>query len=244
LEKGEKLNAYLLITHPHWDHIQGFPFFKPAFLPGHEITIVGAESDKVTLERMITDQMNKVYFPILLSELNAKVTFKSVAEEEFDLFDARVQTIFVNHPSFALGYRITQNGKSLIYISDNEPYDRGDSRTYENVDQSAVELYRRTNGDPNQRVVDFVREADILIHDATYTSEEYSKHVGWGHSPWNFALRIAEEGRVKKLVLFHHDPAHTDEQVDQIVEWCRNDIRQKDLHLECVAAAEGMILEL
>ncbi len=167
IEGGESIKAYILVSHPHWDHIQGFPFFKPAFVSGNELTIVGGETDTVTLQKMISDQMNKIYFPIQLNELKAKLKFRRVQEEEISVYDAQVKTIYVNHPTFAMGYRITHGGKSLVYISDNEPFDRKVARDIRNVEKKIVEKYDRIKGDPNQRIFDFVRNADVLIHDTT-----------------------------------------------------------------------------
>lgn len=242
MEKRLPVNAYLLITHPHWDHIQGFPFFRPAFLPGNELTIIGGKSENSYLEKIIADQMNKIYFPIQLDELKANLHFVSLSEDEVKVYDATVQTLYVNHPTFAMGYRITHRGKSLVYISDNEPFDGQNPQMVKNVERVVAERYMNTNGDPNQRIFDFVRKADVLIHDTTYTPEEYANHIGWGHSHYLFALKVAAEGNVKKLVLFHHDPAHDDEMVDDILVKCKSEIRSRNFTFECVAAAEGMEL--
>jgi phosphoribosyl 1,2-cyclic phosphodiesterase len=244
IENGESINSYILISHPHWDHIQGFPFFKPAFISGNELTIVGGESEKVSLKKMISDQMNKVYFPIQLNELKAKINFKRVGEEEFSVMGATVKTMYVNHPSFAIGYRITQGGKSLVYISDNEPFDRRVVQEMRNIEKVVIDRYSHSKSDPNQCVFDFVRNADVLIHDSTYTPEEYVDRVGWGHSHYLFTLKVAAEGKVKRLVLFHHDPAHNDAKVDDILKTCRKEIRNRQYKFDCVAAAEGMELEI
>jgi phosphoribosyl 1,2-cyclic phosphodiesterase len=244
IESGESIKAVLLISHPHWDHIQGFPFFKPAFISGNEITIVGGETGKVTLQKMISDQMNKVYFPIQLNELKATLKFKPVKEESFEAFGATVETLYVNHPTFAIGYRITHGGKTLVYISDNEPFDRRVAEAIRNVEDVILEKYTVAKGDPNQRVFDFVRDADLLIHDATYTPEEYVDRVGWGHSHYLFTLKVAAEGNVKRLVLFHHDPAHGDDKVDDILRKCRNEIRIRRYDFDCVAAVEGTEMKL
>lgn len=244
MEHGKSIKGYILISHPHWDHIQGFPFFKPAFISGNEFTIIGGESDRVSLQKMIADQMNKVYFPIQLNELKATLKFRKVEEEEFSVFDARVSTLYLNHPTFAIGYRLTYKGKTLVYISDNEPFDRRVAQSLRNVEKQIVDRFLRSTGDPNQRVFDFVRNADILIHDATYTPEEYVDRVGWGHSHYLFTLNVAAEGKVKQLVLFHHDPSHSDDKVDDILKKCKNEIRTRKYHFECVAAAEGMELKL
>jgi len=244
MEQGKSIKAHILISHPHWDHIQGFPFFKPAFISGNEFTIVGGETDRVNLQRMISDQMNKVYFPIQLNELKAKLSFRPIEEEEFTVFGAKVQSMYVNHPTFAIGYRISQGGKTLVYISDNEPFDRKVAQEIRNVDKVIVEKFLHARGDPNQRVFDFVRNADVLIYDATYTPEEYVDRVGWGHSHYLFTLKVAAEGNVKKLVLFHHDPAHGDDKVDDILRKCKNEIRTRHFQFDCVAAAEGMEISI
>jgi len=244
MESGESVKAYILVTHPHWDHIQGFPFFKPAFVSGNELTIVGGQMDKMTLQKMISDQMNKVYFPIQLNELKATLKFLPVEEEEFSVYDAKVRTMYVNHPTFAIGFRITCGGKSIVYISDNEPFDRKVARSIRNVEKKIIDRYDRTSGDPNQRVFDFVRNADLLIHDTTYTPEEYVDRVGWGHSHYLFTLKVAAEGNVKRLVLFHHDPAHDDDKVDDILKKCKKEIQNRKYRFDCVAAAEGLVLEI
>lgn len=244
IEKGESVKAFIFISHPHWDHIQGFPFFKPAFITGNELTIVGGETDKVSLPKMISDQMNKVYFPIQLNELKATINFRKVGEEEFSVFGSNVRTIFVNHPTFALGYRINYGNRSLVYISDNEPFDRKIAQTMRNVDKFIIDKYSRSKGDPNKCIFDFVKSADLLIHDATYTPEEYVNKVGWGHSHYLFTLKVAAEGKVKKLVLFHHDPGHSDEKIDDILKMCKKEIRNRGYKFECIAAAEGMELEI
>lgn len=244
IETGESVNAYVLISHPHWDHIQGFPFFKPAFISGNQLTIVGGETDKVTLHGMIEDQMNKVYFPIQLSDLKANIRFQKVGEETFSVFDATIQTLFVNHPSFAMGYRITHGDKTLVYISDNEPFDRQVAQEVRNVESFIVEKYLKIKGDPNERIYEFARDADLLIHDSTYTPEEYVNRVGWGHSHYLFTLKVAAEGNIRRLILFHHDPSHNDSKIDDIVLKCRNEIAVRKYKFDCIAAAEGMQIDI
>ena len=240
---GESVKAYIAISHPHWDHIHGFPFFKPLYISGNEFTIIGAQSPKLHLRQMISDQMDKTYFPIQLNELKAKIRFHPVKEESIPIFDATLVSIFVNHPAFALGYRINVGVHSLVYISDNEPFDREVARSIKNVDKKIVAAYMKVKGDPNQRIFDFCRGADILIHDTTYTPEEYVNHVGWGHSHYLFSLKIADEAAVKRLVLFHHEQTHSDEKVDEILTTCLREIRTRNYKFECIAATEGMELD-
>lgn len=240
---GESIKGYIAITHPHWDHIQGFPFFKPVFISGNEFTLIGAQSRTVTLRQMVSYQMDKIYFPVQLNELKAKIHFRAVREETLPVFDATLTSLYVNHPAFAVGYRLTLGGHSLVYISDNEPFDREVARSLKNVDKAIVAKYLLVKGDPNQRIFDFARGADILIHDTTYTPEEYVNHVGWGHSHYLFSLKVADEARVKKLVLFHHDQTHNDEKIDEIQQKCVNEIKTRRYSFECVAASEGMELD-
>ncbi len=238
-ESDKKVKAYILITHPHWDHIQGFPFFKPAFSEGNEITIIGPEARGVPLSKLIAEQMNKIYFPVKLSELQARINFMPVKEDTVKVFDAKVQSFFVNHPGFTLGYRITYNNKSLVYISDSEPYSREASQFFTNGEPDVLRLFENYNGDPNKRVIDFIRGADVLIHDSTYTPEQYSDHIGWGHSHFLYTLRVAAEAGVRKLCLFHYDPVLDDKAVDDIVKRCRKDMKKMKYSFELTAAREG-----
>jgi phosphoribosyl 1,2-cyclic phosphodiesterase len=245
LQNGSPIKAYLLISHPHWDHIQGFPFFRPALIAGNEFTIVGAETEKLNLQNMITDQMNKIYFPLQMNDLRARLNFQRVNDgNEISVFGAKIETMFVNHPAFSLGYRITENGKTVVYISDNEPFDPELASRFHNVDQQIVQKYLKSQGDPNQRIFDFVRGADILIHDTTYTPEEYKERQGWGHSHYQFTLKVAACGNVKKLVLFHHDPSHSDADIDNIYSLCLAEMKKNNFSFDCVPASEGMVLEV
>jgi phosphoribosyl 1,2-cyclic phosphodiesterase len=242
--RNEPVDTHLLISHPHWDHIQGFPFFKPNFVPGTRLTIVGYETEQVSLQKVVSDLMNKVYFPVHLDELKATLGFRNVGEESFEIAGAHVQTILLNHPSFAVGYRISQGGKSIVYISDNEPFDYRVATAMQGVDSAIIDAYGRTDGDPNRRVFEFAKDADVLIHDATYTPEEYQSKIGWGHSHYMFTLKVAAQANVRRLILFHHEPSHSDEMIDGIVAACRREIAQRQYRFECSAAAEGMEIRL
>ena len=241
INNGESVKAHLFISHPHWDHIQGFPFFKPAFIPGNELTIVGTERAEKSLSEIISEQMNRIYFPVQLHDLKAKIKFIPITEEgEMKVYDALVKMIYVNHPGFALGYRIEYKGKSLVYISDNEPFDKASAASMNNFEPKIKEKFMNGGvGDPNQRIFDFCRGADVLIHDTTYTPEEYIDRVGWGHSDYLFTLRLAAEANVRRLYLFHHDQNHSDEKVDDILKKCKKEIRSRGYKFECEAAVEN-----
>ncbi|MBI4417682.1 MAG: MBL fold metallo-hydrolase [Ignavibacteriales bacterium] len=240
INSGESIKAFLLITHPHWDHIQGFPFFKPAFISGNELTIVGTDRKDKVLSEIVAEQMNRIYFPVQLQDLKAKITFIPVKEEqELSVYDARARIMFVNHPGFTVGYRLDYKGKSIVYISDNEPFDRSVAPSLSNFEDIVKQKFLASGDDPNQRVFDFCKDADLLIHDATYTPEEYIDRVGWGHSHYLFALRVAVEANVKRLYLFHHDQNHSDDKVDDILKKCKKEVKTRGYRFECEAAIEN-----
>jgi phosphoribosyl 1,2-cyclic phosphodiesterase len=245
INNGESVNAHLLITHPHWDHIQGFPFFKPAFISGNELTIIGTERLEKSLSEIISEQMNRIYFPVQLHELKAKLHFKPILDEgEIKLPGCKLTAIYVNHPGYTVGYRLEYKGRTLVYISDNEPYDREVSANLPNFETTVKQKFESTKGDPNQRVFDFCRGADVLLHDATYTPEEYIDRVGWGHSHYLFTLRVAAEAGVKQLYLFHHEPTHSDDKVDDILRKCKKEVKTRGYKFECEAAAENMVISI
>ncbi len=246
INKGESVKAHLFISHPHWDHIQGFPFFKPAFIPGNELTIIGTDRAEKTLNEIISEQMNRIYFPVQLHDLKAKIKFVPIREEgEIKVHDALVKMIYVNHPGFSLGYRVEYKGKSLIYISDNEPFDKASATLMSNFEPKVKEKFMNdSNGDPNQRIFDFCRSADVLIHDTTYTPEEYIDRIGWGHSDYLFSLRLAAEANVRRLYIFHHDQNHSDEKVDDILKKCKKEIRSRGYKFECEAAVENTTISI
>jgi phosphoribosyl 1,2-cyclic phosphodiesterase len=246
INKGESVKAHLFISHPHWDHIQGFPFFKPAFIPGNELTIIGTDRAEKPLNEIISEQMNRIYFPVQLHDLKAKIKFVPIREEgEMKVHDALVKMIYVNHPGFSLGYRVEYKGKSLIYISDNEPFDRASAASMSNFEPKVKEKFMSDgSGDPNQRIFDFCRGADVLIHDTTYTPEEYIDRIGWGHSDYLFSLRLAAEANVRRLYIFHHDQNHSDEKVDDILKKCKKEIRSRGYKFECEAAVENTTISI
>jgi phosphoribosyl 1,2-cyclic phosphodiesterase len=245
INKGESVKAHLLITHPHWDHIQGFPFFKPAFISGNELTIIGTDRAEKSLSEIIAEQMNRIYFPVQLHELKAKINFLPIREEgEMKIYGCTLKTLYLNHPGFTVGFRLEYKKKVLVYMSDNEPYDREVAAYLSNFETMVKQKYEAILGDPNQRVFDFCKGADVLIHDATYTPEEYIDRVGWGHSHYLFALRVAAEAEVKQLYLFHHDPSHSDEKVDDILRKCKKEVRTRGYKFECEAAAENTVISI
>ncbi|MBW1981492.1 MAG: MBL fold metallo-hydrolase [Deltaproteobacteria bacterium] len=187
----EQYNEFVIgLSHTHWDHIQGFPFFKLANDPRRNITLAICGKDRSTkrLENIFATQMQRDYFPVPLDKIGARINFWQPDFTEY-VHPRGVEIVAAkhNHPGGAYGYRLTEGGKTLVYCTDVE---HGDSI------------------DPN--VVALARNADLLIHDAQYTPEELKERKGWGHSSWQQAVDVAERAGVKRLALFHHDPDHPD----------------------------------
>jgi phosphoribosyl 1,2-cyclic phosphodiesterase len=192
VERGiEQLdNLVIGLSHTHWDHIQGFPFFQPAYDPRRTLTIAinGRSSTHLDLESVFTTAMQAEFFPVPLSGMGAKVVFSQPDAHEVEMpGGVRIRTARHGHPGGAYGYRITEGDRTLVYCTD-------------------VEHGRRI--DP--RVVELARGADLLVHDAQYTPAELEDKRGWGHSSWEQAVEVGLEARVKRLALFHHDPEHDD----------------------------------
>src|SRR5215470_6093483 len=240
LASGEHpLRGHLLITHTHWDHIQGFPFLAPLFVPGNEWDLYAPGSVGQQLETTLAGQMEYTYFPVTLEQLDATIRYHDLVEGQFAIGGVRVITQYLNHPALALGYRLEADGVAVVYAVDHEPHVRDGSAT--------GSLTTRLAGAPpvhreDQRHVEFLAGADLVIHDAQYTAAEYPSKLSWGHSPAELAVDFALAAGVKRLALFHHDPLRDDAALDQLVEKCRQ--RAVPGGLDVFAAAEGQTIEL
>jgi phosphoribosyl 1,2-cyclic phosphodiesterase len=227
---GATVAGDIFVTHAHWDHIQGLPFFAPIFQRGNHFTIWGSKSMETSIDRVVRDQMSPVVFPVTFEQLDAVIDFRELAEEECQGRGYTVRAMQVRHPGGALGYRFTDghgDGRALVYISDNE-LDGG-------VRYDVPAGWR-------DDLVRFVAGARVLVHDTMYTAEEYASHRGWGHSTYEDALELALDAQVETLVLFHHKPERTDDEVDRCVERLREEVARRGRRLEIVAAAEGLSL--
>ncbi|HEU5318002.1 MAG TPA: MBL fold metallo-hydrolase [Chloroflexota bacterium] len=220
------LTAHLLLTHTHWDHIQGFPFFAPAFIPGNTITVYGAAGSDEDLAGALAGQMLHRNFPVSLHQLGARIAFTTVAPGAQQIGPATVTSAPLNHPGATVGYRIDLGGRSVAYVTDCEP--RGTAPA----------------APPDFAVVGLASGADVLIHDAQYTDDEYPAKIGWGHSPTSYVVDLALAAGVRRLYLFHHDPLRDDTQIDALVEAARARATQAGGDLEIEAAAEGTSLHL
>jgi phosphoribosyl 1,2-cyclic phosphodiesterase len=230
LAQPEPVCAKLFLSHMHWDHIQGLPFFAPAYVAGTELCILGPRVGPLSLEQSICDQMRSPYFPVPMHAMGAEICFVELAEgSTFAFPGATVEVGVLNHPGRSLGYRLMADGKVLVYATDNEPF--GEAAVSRHLVQPSALSH-------------LARHADLLIHDAQYTPEEYPHHLGWGHSTYLDALQLAQQAKVKQLVLYHHDPSHNDTAIDRIVTKCHTWIKRRRADFTCLAAAEGLQITL
>lgn len=214
---------HIFLTHFHWDHIQGFPFFPPLYQPDIDLKIVGPKQNNIDVRSLFAGQMGPIYFPVPFSKVAAKMSFEHLNEGSMEVGGIRLSTMRVRHPSYAVGYRIEAAGRVVCFIPDDD------------VEGSGYDVGEEWR----ERLLDFVRGADLLIHDSMYTDEEYPSRIGWGHSTFSQSLRLAEEGQVKKLLFFHHDPARTDDEIDDIVSRIRGAAAARGCAVAMEAAAEG-----
>jgi phosphoribosyl 1,2-cyclic phosphodiesterase len=221
MAEGGGVDATLLLSHLHWDHIQGIPFFVPAYLPSTKLSIVSGHNGVMSLGEVLAHQMTAPVFPVRLDELGAQITMREVRQGEgLMIGDARVRVAKLNHPGGVYAYRIDYAGKSVVYATDTEHY-------------ACVDPMLRT----------LAAGADVLIYDSQYTPEEYRgdsgrSRVGWGHSTYVAGAELAKAAGVGQYVLFHHDPQRTDAGVAEI------ERRTRELFQSSIAAREGMEIAL
>jgi phosphoribosyl 1,2-cyclic phosphodiesterase/CheY-like chemotaxis protein len=217
----------ILISHTHWDHIQGIPFFDPLYVPGYEWDVYGPKGLRESVREVLSGQMQYMYFPVSLDQCAANIRYHDLVEGSFAIDDIRVSARYLNHPTLTLGYRLQVDGATLVYACDHEPYSRilglGEGRiTGEDL-----------------RHADFMQGADLLIHDAQYTAQEYLEKMGWGHSPVEYVLKLAEHAAVQRVALTHHDPRRDDDALERLMAPIR-----RSTSVDVFAAYEGQVVEL
>ena len=224
------MRLHLFIGHTHWDHIQGFPFFVPAFLPGAELNVYAPLGFQQSLEEAMSGQMEYSYFPVKLRDLRSRIHFTELEEGFFRVGDVLVETQYLNHTAPTIAYRMTNGGACVAYVTDHEPFWRAEDGTL--------------NHPGDQRHIAFIKDADLVIHDAQYSEEEYDQRVGWGHSTVEYATDVALAAGVKQLALFHHDPSHDDPFMERFETSARARVAAHGGRLDVFAAREGLELRV
>lgn len=227
LREKRNNDIHLLITHIHWDHVLGFPFFDPIYDPSTKIFLDGHNNCLKGLKYTFDNKMGDGFFPIKFNDLSAEITYlETLAEGPLEIDGAVIDSIPLQHPQGGLGFRFREDDKTLVFITDNEL--RGEAR----------------EGRTPREYAEFCKGADTLIHDSQYTPEEIDKRKGWGHSDYKAAFELANDADVKKLILFHHDPPRTDSGVEEIEKRCRELAEEKKSPIVVEAARENSEFDL
>lgn len=211
-------NYNILFTHAHWDHLIGFPAFKPLFMDHTELRVYRCPFPGEYIEKMLATVMKPPNFPVRYSDLKAKITYIDSCPEKFQIGSVTVESILLNHPDSGCGYKLTENDNSFVFLTDNELG------------------YTHPGGLPREDYLEFCRGADLLFHDAEYTRSEYGLRKGWGHSVYTDALDLAVDAGVKNLGLFHINSERSDQEMDMIVERCHQLLSEKNSAMKCFAA--------
>jgi phosphoribosyl 1,2-cyclic phosphodiesterase/CheY-like chemotaxis protein len=234
----QPIRPTLLISHTHWDHIQGLPFFLPAYHQKNSLRVLGYQGARAGLESVLKGQMETSFFPIQLSDMPSAISIEELKEMEFSIGRVKVQARYVNHPGICVGYRLTTSNGSIAFLPDNEPYDLLKLSQASEGKSSFAEA-RAYAAEARGKLTTFLRGTDILIIDTQYTDEEYKQKVGWGHGSLSSVVSLAIDAEVRKLFLFHHDPTHDDRFIESMVEAARMLVLEKGQPLEVEAAREG-----
>lgn len=219
-------NLNILFTHAHWDHLMGFPFFKPIYSKKTSIKMYGCAYTQQSIEKVLSKSMIAPYFPVDFSQLQAAIVPRTVCEEPFKIGPVLVTPIQLSHPNQGIGYKLTEEDKSFVFLTDNEL------------------TLRHSGGGEYRDYLRFAAGADVLVHDAEYTPDQYRITKGWGHSIYTDALRLAMEAGVKEFGLFHHNQDRTDDELDRMVDDCRTIAGKENASVRCFGVEAGMEINL
>lgn len=217
------MQAALFLTHFHWDHLQGLPFFKPLYVPGNEFQIFGPVDNDAALVQTIEGQMGGAFFPISTDAFVSKVQFRAIREETREVFGVRVSGLYVLHPGRTLAYRVDVGDRSIVFCPDNELLP-------ESADPELA--------DEALRMVRFAQGASLFIHDCQYFNNQYPSRRGWGHSSTRPLARVAAAAQVERVLLFHHDPDHTDDLVTALNEEFQRELQSLGAEIRSEPAHE------
>jgi phosphoribosyl 1,2-cyclic phosphodiesterase len=220
--KNQPLKLTLLLTHTHWDHIQGLPFFGPIYHSRCRLRILGCEGARKGLVSVLTGQMESTYFPVPFDKLPSNIEIEELKKFDFKIGPVRVRVQRANHPGMCVGYRLSTSHGSVAYFPDSEPRPGGE----------------------DQEMIKFLDGVNVLILDSQYDTVEYERHAGWGHGCVDDSVELALAAKAKRLCLFHHDPERTDKQVDAFLKHARQLVTQQRTKLKVDAAREGMTIRL
>src|SRR5438445_1135732 len=235
---SRSMKLTLLISHTHWDHIQGLPFFTPAYNQKNLIRVLGYEGARAGLATILASQMETPFFPVSLRELPSHLAIEELKEMEFQIGKVEVHSRFANHPGICAGYRLFTSSGSIAYFPDNEPYEQLKLQLASRDGISEDEARDFATAE-RKKMVEFIQGSDLAILDTQYTDEEYTKHVSWGHSSLSSVVALALDADVRQLLLFHHDPNHDDQMIDKMVEHARALVAKSGKPLEVEGAREG-----
>ncbi|MEA5401104.1 MBL fold metallo-hydrolase [Synechococcus sp. BA-124 BA4] len=230
--KSSARRGHILISHLHWDHIQGMPFFAPLYAADGEWDVYAPRPGALSLQDALTLQMSPPFFPISLDALRGTIRFHELREDVHMIGDAKVSTQFLNHPGATLGYRIEADGAVVVYICDHEPHGTGDFASSQDFSRE------------DRRHIAFLQDADLVIHDAQYIAKEFDQKRGWGHSVGEYVVEVCRQAGVRKVALTHHDPTRTDAKIDASIQNLRTAFAGSTFLPDFFAAAEGAQLDV
>lgn len=236
-EFGERpMRMTILVSHTHWDHIQGFPFFAPAYERRNKVRVLAFEGPRKGVEATLSIQMESPYFPVSMREMPGNIEFEELKGLEFSLGKVEARAAFMNHPGVCAGYKLLTRAGSVAYLPDNELFGRLRSAEPAHPNEANSEFAQRQD----TKLQDFIAGLDVVIADAQYNAAEYAEHIGWGHSCVDDVVQLAIRAKVKQLFLFHHDPDHSDAEVAQMLAAARKQVAEAGSDLQVEAAREGM----
>jgi phosphoribosyl 1,2-cyclic phosphodiesterase len=241
--QSERIRVTMLSTHAHWDHIQGLPFFLPAYHEKNALRLLGYKGVGGGFGAILSRQMAVPFFPVRLRDLPCELAIEELTEMDFSVGKVRVRSRFVNHPGNCVGYRLFTSSGSISFVPDNEPYEYRKLHA-EACARATPEQARKFAVTERAKLVEFLEGSDVLFLDAQYTDEEYQQHIGWGHGSLTTSVDLAVDAKVRKLLLFHHDPNHDDAMIDSMVETAREMARDRHSDVEVDAAREGTEISL
>lgn len=227
LFKEKPKQIHLLFTHTHWDHLIGLPLFKPLFDKHIKILIKGHSFTSLPFQRILERTMESPYFPVPFSEVESKMSFSEIhLDQTFKIDTIKIIPIILSHPNKGIGYKLIEDNQTFVFLTDNNlGYQMEGGKTFEEYQQ-------------------FVKDADILFHDAEYLPDEYKEKQTWGHSSYEQAVNLALKANVKTLGLFHHNQERTDREIDQILKKCKQIIKKSKSNLTCQVIAPDMTFKL